>query len=178
MGSPFAYLVDTLFGLYTVALLLRFLLQLVRANFYNPVSRALVQITDPVLQPLRRLVPGAGGVDIASLVAMVLVQLAGTWLVFLLIDQEITAPALLSMTVYQLVDLVLLTYIVTIVIQALMSWINPGVHSPAMSLLYQLNAPLLRVAQRVTPPLGGLDLSSLLVLIALQFSRLLLKQLF
>ena len=104
MGNPFAYLVDTLFGLYTVALLLRFLLQLVRANFYNPVSRALVQITDPLLQPLRRFVPGAGGVDVASLVAMVLVQLAGTWLVFLLVGEEVTAPKLLSLTVYQLVD--------------------------------------------------------------------------
>ena len=178
MANPFAYLVETLFDLYTAALLLRFLLQLVRANFYNPVSRALVQLTDPALQPLRRLVPGVGGVDVASLVAMVLVQLAGTWLMFVIIGQDATAPALLAMTVYQLVDLVLLTYLVTIVIQALVSWVNPGVHSPAMSLLHQLNAPLLRVAQRVTPPLGGLDLSPLLVLIALQFSRLLLRQLF
>lgn len=178
MAHPFAFLIDTVFQLYTVALLLRFLLQTVRANFYNPVSRALVQVTDPVLQPLRRLVPGVGGIDVASLVAMVLVKLLGIWLVFLIAGVEVTAHALFAATVYQLVDLVLLTYIVTIVLQAVVSWINPGVHNPAIALLHQLNAPLLGLARRFTPPLGGLDLSPLLVLIALQFSRLLLRQLF
>lgn len=178
MTDPFAYLIDTLFHLYTVALLLRFLLQLVRANFYNPFSRALVQITNPVLLPLRRVIPGVGGIDLAAIAAMVLVKLIGIWLVLLVTGTPYTPVALLGATVYQLVDLVLLTYMITIVIQALISWINPGAHNPVMSLLYQLNAPLLRPARRIIPPLGGLDLSPLFVLIALQFCRLLLPRLF
>ncbi len=178
MTHPIAFLIDTLFHLYTVALLLRFLLQVVRANFYNPFSRALVQLTDPVLQPLRRVIPGVGGIDVAAIVAMVLVKLIGIWLVLLVSGMPYTPVALLAATVYQLVDLVLLTYIVTIVIQALISWINPGVHNPVMSLLHQLNAPLLRPARRIIPPFGGLDLSPLFVLIALQFCRLLLQRLF
>ena len=178
MAHPFAFLIDTLFHLYAVALLLRFLLQLVRANFYNPFSRALVQITDPVLQPLRRVIPGVGGIDLAAIVAMLLVKLIGVWLVFLVTGTPYTPPALFAATVYQLVDLVLFTYIVTIVIQAIASWLNPGVHNPAVSLLHQLNAPLLRPARRIIPPLGGLDLSPLFVLIVLQFFRLLLTRLF
>lgn len=178
MTHPLAFLIDTLFHLYTVALLLRFLLQLVRANFYNPFSRALVQITDPVLQPLRRVIPGFGGIDFAAIVALVLVKLIGIWLVLLVTGVPYTPPALLAATVYQLIDLVLFTYIVTIVIQAIVSWINPGVHNPAVSLLHQLNAPLMRPVRRFIPPLGGLDLSPLFVLIALQFCRLLLTRLF
>lgn len=178
MAHPLAFLVDTVASLYTAALLLRFLLQLVRANFYNPVSRALVQITDPVLRPLRRVVPGVGGVDVAALVAMFVVTFVGVWLVARIAGVSAGVPALMAAAAYQLLDLVLLTFIVTIVIQALMSWVNPGVHSPVGSLLHQLNAPILRPARRFLPPVGGLDLSPLIVLIALQFMRLLLRQLF
>src|SRR5690606_32967292 len=150
----------------------------VRANFYNPISRALVKVTDPVLRPLRRLIPGVGGLDIAALVAMFAVTFIGVWLVARIAGIPAGAMALVAATVSQLLDLVLLTYIVTIVIQALLSWVNPGVRSPAVSLLYQLNAPLLRPASRLLPPLGGLDLSPLFVLIALQFARLLLRHVF
>jgi YggT family protein len=79
-GNPFAFLVDTLFHLYTLALLLRFLLQLVRADFRNPLSQALVKVTNPVLLPLRRVIPGVGGIDIASIIAMLLVKGLGIWL--------------------------------------------------------------------------------------------------
>ena len=178
MGNPLAFLVDTLAGLYTVALLLRFLLQLVRANFYNPISRALVQVTDPVLRPLRRVIPGVGGVDVAALVAMFVVTFVGIWLVTRIVGVPLGAVGLVAATVFQLLDLVLLTFIVTIVVQALLSWVNPGVRSAAVSLLYQLNAPLLRPASRLLPPLGGLDLSPLFVVIALQFMRLLLNHVF
>lgn len=173
--NPLAFLVDTLVNLYVLALLLRFLLQLVRANFYNPISQALVRITNPVLVPLRRVVPGIGGIDLSALVAMVLLKWAGLWLVFLISGAPATALGLLVAVVYQLLDLVLLTFVVTIIIQVVISWINPGAHNPATSLLHQLNAPLLRPARRMLPPLGGLDLSPLFVLIALQFGRLLLR---
>lgn len=176
--NPLAYLVETVFQLFTLALLLRFLLQLVRANFYNPVSQALVQITDPVLRPLRRVVPGIGGVDVAAIVAMIAVQMLGVWAVAAIGDVGVSAGWLFIAAVYRVIDLALLTLIITIVIQAVVSWINPGAANPAVSLLRQLNAPVLRPFRRVLPPLGGLDLSPVFALIALQFMRLMLRWLF
>lgn len=173
--NPFAFLVDTLFHLYTLALLLRFLLQLVRADFYNPVSQALVAITAPVLKPLRRVIPGVGGVDVAAIVAMVAVKGTGLWLVVLIAGVPWSFGALALSTLYQLVDLALLTFIFTIIVQAIISWVNPGSWNPVTALLHQLNEPLLRPARRLSPPLGGLDLSPLFVLIALQFCRMLLR---
>lgn len=173
--NPFAFLVDTLIHLYTLALMLRFLLQLVRADFYNPVSQALVTITGPVLKPLRRVIPGIGGVDLAAVVAMILIKGLGLWLVVLIAGVPWTYGGLVLETLYQLVDLALLTFIFTIVVQAVISWVNPGAWNPVTALLHQLNAPLLRPARRLAPPLGGLDLSPLFVLIALQFCRMLLR---
>ena len=81
MGSPFGdaatFLVETLFGLYVLAVMLRLLLQFFRADFYNPVSQFLVKITNPLVVPLRRVLPGLGGLDLSSLVLSLLLQLAG-----------------------------------------------------------------------------------------------------
>lgn len=173
--NPFVFLVDTLFHLYAMALLLRFLLQTVRANFYNPISQALVTITNPVLVPLRRVIPGFRGVDIACIVAMLVIKMLGLWLVLLIEGRTAGPGTLIWVSVYQLLDLTLLTFIVTILIQAVISWVNPGVHSPATALLSQLTAPLLNPARRVIPPMGGLDLSPLFVLITLQFLRIALR---
>lgn len=176
--NPFAFLVDTLFHLFTVALLLRFLLQAVRANFYNPVSQALVRVTDPVLRPLRRVIPGVGGVDVAALVAMLAVQALGTWLVALIVGAATPFPWLLLTAAVRVVDLALLTYIVAILVQAVVSWVNPGAANPTVALLRQLTAPVVRPFRRLVPPLGGLDLSPLFALIALQFCRVVLRWLF
>ncbi len=173
--NPFAFLVDTLVHLYVLALLLRFLLQLVRADFYNPVSQALVMITAPVLKPLRRLIPGYGGVDFAAAVAMLAIKGLGLWLVAVIAGIGVSFTGLAVLTLYQLVDLTLLTFIFTIIVQAIISWVNPGSWNPVTAMLHQLNAPLLRPARRLAPPLGGLDLSPLFVLIALQFCRMLLR---
>jgi YggT family protein len=168
-------LVDTVFHLYVLALMLRFLLQAVRADFHNPVSQALVVITGPVLKPLRRVIPGIGGIDIATILAMVIIKGTGLWLVCLIAGVPWTFGTLAILTLYQLVDLLLLIFIFTIIVQAIISWVNPGAWNPVTALLHQLNAPLLRPARKLSPPLGGLDLSPLFVLIALQFCRMLLR---
>lgn len=174
-GNPLAFLIDTLVHIYLVALLLRFLLQAVRANFYNPFSQALVQVTNPVLRPLRRVIPGVGGIDFAAIVAMLLVQLLGLWLVLLVTGRSASVGGLLALAAFNVLDLTLLTLIITIVVQAILSWVNPGAAHPAASLLRQLNAPVLAPFRRLLPSTSGLDLSPLFALIALQFLRLLLR---
>lgn len=174
-GNPLAFLIDTVIHLYIVALLLRFLLQAVRANFYNPVSQLLVRVTDPVLRPLRRVVPGVGRIDVAAIVAMLVIQMLGLWLVLLVTGRSTSPGWLLAMSAYNLLDLVLLTLIITIVVQTIMSWVSPGAGHPAASLLRQVNEPVLGPFRRMLPSAGGLDLSPLFALIALQFLRLLLR---
>ncbi|MCA1799086.1 MAG: YggT family protein [Xanthomonadaceae bacterium] len=174
-GNPLAFLIETVVHLYLVALLLRFLLQAVRANFYNPVSHMLVRVTDPVLRPLRRVVPGVGGIDVAALVAMFAIQMLGLWLVLLIVGRSVSLGWLMALSLYNLIDLALLTLIVTIVVQAIISWVSPGAGHPAASLLRQVNEPVLGPFRRMLPMAGGLDLSPLFALIALQFLRLLLR---
>jgi len=176
--SPLAFLVSTLFTLYILVILLRFLLQLTRADFYNPLSQFIVRITGPVLRPVRRIIPGWGGIDVASLVVMLVLQLISTWLVLLLGDRSATIGALLIIAIAQLVDLVFSVYIWGILIQAILSWVNPGVYNPVTSVLYSLTEPLLRPIRKVLPPIGGFDLSPLVVIIGLQVLRMLVMPLF
>lgn len=171
-GNPFAYLVDTIFHLYAMALLLRLLLGLVRAGFGNPLAQALVTITNPVLVPLRRILPGVGGIDLAAVVAILVIKGAGIWLAAAIAGSVLSLPTLLFVTAWRVLDMVLVLFMVTIVIEVILSWVSPGHYNPVSALLAQLNAPLLRPARRLLPPMGGLDLSPLFVLIALQFLRM------
>lgn len=176
--SPLAFLVSTLFTLYILVILLRFLLQLTRADFYNPLSQFVVKVTSPVLRPLRRLIPGWRGIDVASLVAMLVLELLSVWLVVLLRGHSAGPGALLLIAIAQLVDLVFSVYIWGILIQAVLSWVNPGVYNPVTSVLYSLTEPLLRPVRRHLPPLGGLDLSPLVVILGLQVLRMFIMPLF
>lgn len=172
--NPLEFLFQTLAGLYILCVMLRFLLQWVHADFYNPVSQFLVKITNPPLRPLRRIIPGWAGIDFASVVLMILLQLAVLLLITLLRGAEPHLGALLAWSIAELVSLLLNVFTVTIIVQVILSWVNPGTYHPVTSLLYSLNQPLLRPAQRLIPPLGGLDLSPLAVLIGLQLARMII----
>jgi len=176
--SPLAFLVSTLFTLYILVVLLRFLLQLTRADFYNPLSQFIVKVTAPVLRPLRRVIPGWGGIDVASLVVMLVLQIVSVWLVLLLTGRNAGIATILIIAVAQLVDLVFSVYIWGILIQAIISWVNPGVYNPVTSVLYSLTEPLLRPVRKRLPPVGGFDLSPLVVIIGLQVLRMLVMPLF
>jgi YggT family protein len=173
LSNPLVFLVKTLFGLYILAVLLRFLLQQSRADFYNPVSQFLVKITQPVLRPLRRVVPGIAGVDVAALVLLLALQLLELALVGL-IQGGALMPLLpmLVIAVAELVDLTLNVYLVVIFVQVILSWVQPG-YNPATAVIYSLTEPVLRPARRIIPPLGGLDLSPLLVIILIQLLKML-----
>jgi YggT family protein len=169
------FLVQTVFGFYVLAVMLRFLLQSVRADFYNPLVQFLVRITNPPLLPLRRIVPGYRGLDLASVVLAFALQLVEVLLVALLLGQPLGIGSLLLLTVMELLKLLINIYLWGIIIQVVLSWINPDPRHPAARVLAQLTAPLLRPAQRLLPPISGVDLSPMLVVVALIFLSLLLQ---
>ena len=171
--NPVEFLINTLFGLYILAVLLRFLLALVRADFYNPISQFLVKATNPVLLPLRRVIPSAGKVDSSAIVLMLALQMSALALIALLRGSQLSVAALFILSLAELLGLLLNVFLFAILIQVIMSWINPGAYNPAVSLLYSLTEPVLRPFRRLIPPLSGLDLSPLVALIAIQLTKML-----
>ena len=169
------FLIQTVFGFYLLAVMLRFLLQWVRADFYNPLVQFLVRITNPPLLPLRRIVPGYRGLDLASVVLAFVLQGVEVLLVTLLLGQPVGIGGLLLLTVMELLKLLINIYLWGIIIQVVLSWINPDPRHPAARVLAQLTAPLLRPARRLLPPISGVDLSPILVVVALIFVSLLLQ---
>ena len=169
------FLLDALLTLVVVAFLLRLLMPLVRADFRNPIGQAVLQFTNPLVMPLRRLLPPAGRLDVASLVALLAVQLAKTAALWLLAGGGLAPLPLVIAALRDLASTVLQFYVIALLIYVLLSWIAPGTRSPATDLLARLCEPLLRPVRRVLPPIGGLDLSPLFVLIGLQAVQILLR---
>jgi YggT family protein len=169
------FLLDTLGTLYCAVLLVRLLMQLSRADFRNPVGRAVMQITNPVVMPLRKLLPPAGKLDSATIVALVLCTLVKLWLLYLLLGiAQPGAPLLLRHTVLDLAGLVLKTYLFSIVLNAILSFVAPGNYSPMQSVLASICDPVLKPFRRLLPPIAGLDLSPLWACIAIQALLILL----
>lgn len=174
LTQPAVFLIQVLFGLYATLVVLRFLLQLTRADFYNPLSQFIVRATKPVLNPLRRVIPAVLGLDSASLVLawivitleqLAILGLAGTGF-------QPTAAALLAIP--ELVSLIINIFLFAILIGVIISWINPGSYNPVVSLIHSLTEPLLAPVRRRLPDMGGLDLSPMVVMIGLVVLEMLL----
>lgn len=162
------YIVQTLGSLYLLIVLLRFILQLVRADFYNPISQFIVRATQPILRPLRRVVPGFAGVDFASLVLALIVQLVVMAIIIKLMGYAL--PAILQLLVWSLVGITALflkIFFFALIISVILSWVAPHSHNPAAVLVYQLCEPVLAPIRRFLPSMGGLDLSPIFAFIAL-----------
>lgn len=168
------FIIRALFGLLVTAFLLRVLLPLCRADARNPLSQAVIRITNPLVLPLRRILPSIKRLDTGSLVALILVQVVATAVVLLLAGVTITPPSLLLNAAHELASIVLRFYFVAILVYALLSWIAPGTYSPAASLLESLCRPVIRPLQRFIPPIAGIDLSALFALIIIQALQILL----
>lgn len=168
------FLINVLFGLYTAAILLRFLLQRARADFYNPLVQAVVRITNPLLAPLRRLFPGWRGLDFAALLLALGLQLANVLLVLAAAGLSAGPLQVLLWAVLKLVFVLVNLYFFTILAEAILSWTGSGWRHPLAAVLERLNAPLLAPARRLIPPLGGLDFSPLVAMILLQVVNILL----
>lgn len=170
------YVVQTIFSLYQAVLLLRLLLQLGRADFRNPLAQAIVKVTDPVIRPLRRALPAMGRVDTASVVAILLAIAVELALVRLLLNVGMPGSSLLlrDLATY-LIELVLKTYLVCIILYAVLSFAVPDQRTPAQSLLASICEPVLAPVRKLIPPIAGLDLSPLWVCIAIQAVLILLR---
>lgn len=168
------YLISTITDLYVTAILLRLLLQWVGADFYNPLSQFLIKITNPVLVPARRIIPSIGKLDTASVVIMLLLELAQLVIISQLSQAGFGLQFLLLFAVKKLLITLLLTYFVLIIVRLIVSWIASQSRHPLIPLIYQLTEPILRPFSKLAPPIGGVDLSPLFALIALRFLLLLL----
>ncbi len=161
-------LVQFVLGLYLLLVLLRLLLQSVRADFYNPISQAIVTLTNPPLRFLRRFIPGLAGIDLSAIVLLVLLQMLELVLIALLLHGGMPKPAaLLVLSLAELLRLAIYVYIFLIFIMVIISWINPGAYNPLTVLIHQLTEPLLRPIRRRLPTTAGLDWSPLAALLAL-----------
>lgn len=174
LSEPLIFLIDILAGLYILCVLLRFLLQWVRGDFYNPLSRFLVTVTNPLLRPLRRIIPGWRGLDFASLLLALALKLATLGIIALILGLSVTPGGLAIGAIAKLISLVLYIFIFAIVAQAILSWVQPYGQNPMSSLLHSLTAPILRPARRIVPPIGGLDLSPMAAIIGLVLVQMLL----
>lgn len=175
LSNAGVFLIKTLFGIYEIIILLRFLMQMVRADFYNPISQFVVKATSLPLKPLRRIIPGWAGMDIASLILLLMVIIIELLLLSLVANLPMpSAIGLIALAIVELLKLTIYVFMFSVIILAILSWISPGGYNPVANLLYQITAPLMRPARRMLPPMGGLDLSPMVVIIVLYLLILLL----
>lgn len=172
LTNALIFLVNTVFGLFVVALLLRFYLQWARAPHRNPLSEFLQALTDFMVRPARRLVPGLWGLDLSTLLLAWLVQLVEILLVLQIRDyglgpaagQSLAAAGLLAAVM--ILKIGLYVVMVAVIVQVVLSWVGP--YSPLMPLANSMTRPFLRVFQRRVPPIGNVDLSPLFVVVVIQ----------
>lgn len=165
--NPLVFLIQTLFGLYITIVVIRFLLQWVRADFYNPISQFVVQVTTPVLRPMRRVIPSVGGLDTASVVLAWGLKAVELMLMTLALGLDRNLLGALFWAIPALISLVFSLFLFAVLIRVLLSWVNPDPYNPGVALLNRITDPLLGPAQRLLPPIAGVDLSPMLVMLAL-----------
>jgi YggT family protein len=174
MTDPVIFLIDTLVSLYILAIVIRFLLQWAKADFYNPISQFLVKITHPPLKLLRRFVPSIGKIDTSSIVLALGLQMIADFSILMLKGVTVSIPALIIVSFTQLVTLLLNVFVFAVFARAILSWFDPGNYNPASSLLQSLTEPLLSLCRKLIPDLGGMDLSPLAALLFLQLAKMMI----
>jgi YggT family protein len=168
-------LINVAFDLFIFLVLTRFLLQLVRADFYNPLSQFVVKATNPLLVPMRKLIPSQGAVDVAALVAVVaLVVIKLVLLLMLTYGSLPVGPAVLLISAVKMLASTVLNYLFwAIILRIVLSWVSPDPRNPVTLVVAQLTEPVMAPARKILPPMGGLDLSPILILLAIQLLQVL-----
>ncbi|MBL4798671.1 MAG: YggT family protein [Oleispira sp.] len=164
--------INTLVGLYLLVVVLRFLLQLVRADFYNPVSQFIVKATNLPLIPLRKVIPGWGGIDIASLVLALLVQAVAIVLILLL--NGIQPPLQVALWAgIGVLSLLLKIYFWGLLITVIASWVAPNSYNPVLILINQILEPAIKPIRKIMPDMGGIDISPIVAFLLIQVLEIL-----
>jgi len=167
MRSALLFLVKTLTDLYILTFLLRFILQWTRASYYNPLAQFVLKVTAPLVVPARRLLPSARGIDVPTLVVMILLECGATLLLMALVGDRMTPAEFAWVVILRLIALALWFYVVALFIYVLLGWFSNRAYSPMGTMLGEVVEPALKPVRRVLPPIAGLDLSPLLLSIVL-----------
>ena len=168
MRDSLFFLVRVLSHLYLLLFLLRFIMQWVRADFYNPLAQFIVRATNPLVVPARRMLPATSSIDLPTLIVLILIEGVATWLLLNIASVSWTWDIFGTYVLLRLVSLTLSLYTWTILVYVILSWVTPGGYHPLMMILAEINQPVLRPIRRVLPPISGLDLSPLLAIILIQ----------
>lgn len=162
------YVIRTLGSLYLLLVLLRFLFQLVRADFYNPISQFVAKATNPLLMPLRRLIPGVFGIDVASLVLALFVQWVLIQLLLIIAGIGFLNPLYtIPWAAIGLLSVVLTVYFWCLIISIIASWVAPFSQHPALLLVRQLVTPVMAPFQKLIPSMGGIDITPIFAFMVL-----------
>jgi YggT family protein len=176
MGSvsqALVFVINTIGSLLVGAALLRMLLQAVRADFYNPVCQAIVKVTAPLVNPLRRIIPGWRGFDFASLVLALVLSTIASLLMILAFGSFVKIGTVISWALVGLIAYVLNIYFYAMLVSVVASFIAPFSGHPILLVIYQLLQPFYRLTHKVLPPMGGLDFSPLLLMLAIKVLEIL-----
>ena len=176
LSQALVFLIDTLFGMYIALVLLRFLLQLTHADFYNPFSQFIVRVTNAPLLPLRRLVPGFFGIDFASAVLLIVLEAVKITLTALVQAVIPRFGGVLILSFADLIQSTLYILIGAVFVRIIVSWVSPYGEHPLTNLAIHLTEPFMRPARRLLPLISGIDLSPVLVVIVLELIAILVVQ--
>ncbi len=168
------FLINTLFNLYISFLVIRMLLGMTRADFYNPISQFLVKITDPVIKPLRRFVPAVGKIDTATIVAVLGLKAIELLLLSLILGGNFS-ESFMYYVIGGLLRMIVWVYIIAIIIQVIVSWMGNTHGNPVLPLINSLTEPLFRPIRKIVPTVGMIDLSAFVVLLLLQIALILIR---
>ena len=172
------FLLDFAISAYIFIVLTRFVLQLARADFYNPISQFVLKATNPLLKPLRRIVPGYGGLDVASLVLVVVLIMLKAVLILGIQVGGFPSGIGGQLVIYSLQELasLILNYVFwAVLIRVILSWVAPDPYNPVVRVIVQVTEPIMAPIRKLLPPMGGFDLSPLIVLLGIQLLQILFK---
>lgn len=168
--------IQFVFGALIALIVLRVLLQWVRANFYNPICQFLYKATNPVLMPLRKVIPAWRNLDIAGIALAWLATALKLVLLYATVGQALGVIGLAVLALADLVDFVLLLYIVLILVRVVISFVGADSYHPVVPLVMQLTEPVMKPFRRLIPNVGGLDFSPMVVLLVITLARVLVAK--
>ena len=182
-GSALAQIFSTIAGLYLLFVVARFLLQLAKADFYNPISQAVFKATDPVVRVLRSFIPGYRGVDFSSLILAFIVQFLAISITILLYGGAIPSVGfIITWSFIGVLNFIILFYYYALIASIVMSFVmmfsgNMNPH-PILLLVWQITEPIMAPFRRVIPPMGGLDFSPIFIFLIIGLIRNFIYQTF
>ena len=170
------FIIQTIFQLYLTVVLLRFLLQVARADFYNPISQFIVKATNPPLKPLRRIIPGLGGLDLASVVLALLVQLLAIWSLAALHGFGFLNPLTALIWAFAGTGAFIVNiFFFALIVSVIVSWVSPGSQLPVITLIHQILEPLMGPIRRLIPSMGGIDITPIFAFLLLEVLRIFIR---